>query len=208
MPKATIVDVTGKKVGDMELSEAVFGAKVNPAVLHQAVVAHLANRRQGTQSTLTRSEVRGGGKKPWRQKGTGRASFGSSRNPVWRSGGVAFGPTPRSHSITMPRKMRRLALLSALSSKALEGNVVIVEDLNFAAPKTKEMARVLNNLQAANALVILEKGNENAVLSARNLPSVNLTQPDGLNTYKVLYNEKLVLTKDALASLEEVLLHA
>ncbi|MCL1975296.1 MAG: 50S ribosomal protein L4, partial [Firmicutes bacterium] len=151
------------------------------------------------------AEVSGGGKKPWRQKGTGRASFGSSRNPVWRKGGVAFGPTPRSHEISMPKKMRRLALLSALSSKAMDGDIVVLEDLDLQAPKTKELVRILNNIKAPNALVVIEQDNTNAVLSARNLPKVSTAPASGLNTYKVLYNEKLVLTRSSLASLEEVL---
>jgi len=205
MTTVTVYDKEGAAVGEVELKAAIFENQINVPVMHQAVRVYLAGRRRGTHSVKTRAEVSGGGKKPWRQKGTGRASFGSSRNPVWRSGGIAFGPTPRSHEITMPKKMRRLALLSALSSKALDGDIVVVDELQFAAPKTREMARVLNNLQAPNALVVLEQGNENAALSVRNLPTVNCAAANGLNTYKVLYNEKLVLTKDALALLEEVL---
>jgi len=205
MSTVTVYDKEGNAVGETELKAEIFEKQINVPVMHQAVRIYLASRRRGTHDAKTRAEVAGGGKKPWRQKGTGRASFGSSRNPVWRKGGVAFGPTPRSHEVSMPKKMRRLALLSALSSKAMDGDIVVVEDLLFEAPKTKEMARVLNNIKAPNALVVLEPGNENAVLAARNISGVNTAPPTGLNTYKVLYNEKLVLTRSSLASLEEVL---
>ena len=205
MSNVTVYDKEGQAVGEIELKAEIFGQQVNVPVMHQAVRVYLASQRRGTHDVKSRAEVSGGGRKPWRQKGTGRASFGSSRNPVWRKGGVAFGPTPRSHDITMPKKMRRLALLSALSSKAMDGDIVVVEDLHFEAPKTREMSRVLNNIKAPNALVVLEPGNENAILSARNLQGVNTAPATGLNTYKVLYNEKLVLTRSSLASLEEVL---
>ena len=205
MSNVTVYDKEGQAVGELELKAEIFEQQINVPVMHQAVRVYLASQRRGTHDVKSRAEVSGGGKKPWRQKGTGRASFGSSRNPVWRKGGVAFGPTPRSHEITMPKKMRRLALLSALSSKAMDGDIVVVEDLTFEAPKTKELARVLNNIQAPNALVVLEPDNTNAIFSARNLPGVNTAPATGLNTYKVLYNEKLVLTRSSLASLEEVL---
>ncbi len=205
MTTVSVYNKEGAQVGEVELNPAIFEKQINVPVMHQAVRVYLNSQRRGTHSTKTRAEVSGGGKKPWRQKGTGRSSFGSSRNPVWKGGGVAFGPSPRSHSIDMPKKMRRLALLSALSSKVQEGNLVVVDDLNFAAPKTKEMARVLGNLQASNALIVLEKENTAAALSARNIQGVNTAPVNGLNTYKVLYNDKLVLSKAALASLEEVL---
>ena len=205
MSNVTVYDKEGKAVGEVALKAEIFESQINVPVMHQAVRVYLASQRRGTHDVKSRDEVAGGGKKPWRQKGTGRASFGSSRNPVWRKGGVAFGPTPRSHEITMPKKMRRLALLSALSSKAMDGDIVVVDDLQFSAPKTKELARILTNIKAPNALVVLEPDNENAALSARNLPSVNTARPTGLNTYKILYNEKLVLTRSSLASLEEVL---
>jgi len=201
----TVYNKEGEAVGEVELKAEIFEHQINVPVMHRAVQVYLASQRRGTHDVKTRAEVSGGGKKPWRQKGTGRASFGSSRNPVWRKGGVAFGPTPRSHDINMPKKMRRLALLSALSSKAQDGDIVVVDDFQFNAPQTKEMVRVLQNIQAPNALLVLDAGNENATLSARNLPGVNTTFADGLNTYKVLYNEKLVLTRSSLASLEEVL---
>ena len=205
MSKVTLYDKEGQAVGEVELKAEIFENQINVPVMHQAVRVYLASQRRGTHDVKSRAEVSGGGKKPWRQKGTGRASFGSSRNPVWRKGGVAFGPTPRSHEITMPKKMRRLALLSALSSKAMDGDIVVVEDLQFDVPKTKELARVLANVKAPNALVVLEAHSENVMLSARNLPGVNTAPANGLNTYKVLYNQKLVLTCSSLASLEEVL---
>jgi large subunit ribosomal protein L4 len=205
MSKVKVYDKEGQTVGEVELNAEIFENQINVPVMHQAVRIYLASRQRGTHDVKTRAEVSGGGKKPWRQKGTGRASFGSSRNPVWRTGGVAFGPTPRSHEITMPKKMRRLALLSALSSKAMDGDIVVVDDLYFEAPKTKELARVLTNIKAPNALVVLEQDNKNAILSARNLPDVTTSSATGLNTFKVLYNRKLVLTRSSLASLEEVL---
>ena len=205
MSTVTLYDKEGEDVGQIELKAEIFERQVNVPVMHQAVRVYLASQRRGSHDVKSRAEVSGGGKKPWRQKGTGRASFGSSRNPVWRKGGVAFGPTPRSHGITMPKKMRRLALLSALSSKAMDGDIVVVEELDFATPKTKELARVLANIKAPNALMVLDSGNENIILSARNLPGVNTVSVSGLNTYKVLYNEKLVLTCSSLALIEEVL---
>jgi large subunit ribosomal protein L4 len=205
MSTVTVLNKEGEAVGEVELKAEIFKSQINVPVMHQAVRVFLASQRRGTHDVKSRAEVSGGGKKPWRQKGTGRASFGSSRNPVWRKGGVAFGPTPRSHEIAMPKKMRRLALLSALSSKAMDGDIVVVDDLQFEAPKTKELVRVLNNIKAPNALVVLEQDNKNALLAARNLPGVNTASANGLNTYKVLYNQKLVLTRSSLASLEEVL---
>ena len=205
MTKVNVYNKEGAAVGEMELNAAIFESQINVPVMHQAVRVYLNSLRRGTHAVKNRAAVSGGGRKPWRQKGLGRASFGSSRNPVWRKGGVAFGPTPRSHAINMPKKMRRLALLSALSSKAAEGNIIIVEDLEFSQPKTKEMVRVLQNLQAPKALLVMESGNENARLSVRNLPGIGSAAPTGLNTYNILYHDKLVFTKDALASLEEVL---
>ena len=205
MTTVNVYNKEGAAVGEIKLNAAIFENQINVPVMHQAVRVYLNSQRRGTHSTKNRAAVRGGGRKPWRQKGLGRASFGSSRNPVWRGGGVAFGPTPRSHAIVMPKKMRRLALLSALSSKAAEGNIIVIEDLQFEQPKTKDMVRVLNNLQTTNALVILEQGNENALLSVRNLSGIGSAAPTNLNTYNVLYHDKLVFTKDALAMLEEVL---
>jgi len=198
----------GETVDQVELSDAIFGCKVNEPLMHQAVVTYLAARRAGTHAVKTRAMVSGGGKKPWRQKGTGRARVGSSRNPVWRGGGVAFGPQVRSHAVAMPKKMRRLALLSALSLKNLENKIVIVDELEFSAPKTKEMAQTLNNLSANNALIVLGQEGDNTLLSARNLPKVGVLSYNGLNTYSVLRHDKLVITKEALELLEGVLANA
>ncbi|MGI5891188.1 MAG: 50S ribosomal protein L4 [Bacillota bacterium] len=208
MTNIAVYNKEGSPVGEIELNDAIFNVGINTSLMHQAVLVYLAAQRRGTHSTKTKGLVSGGGKKPWRQKGTGRARVGSSRNPVWRGGGVAFGPQPRSYKIDMPKKMRRLALLSALSAKAQNGDLLIFDDLNFEAPKTKEMAKVLENVSAQNALVILEKDNLNALLSARNLPGVMAATPNSLNTYIILLCDKLVLTKNALATLEEVLANA
>lgn len=205
MTNLSILNKEGEIVGELTLNAEIFNKPINVPVMHQAVRLYLASQRRGTHSVKTRGQVAGGGKKPWRQKGTGRARVGSSRNPVWRGGGVAFGPHPRSYAFSMPRKMRRLALLSSLSQKAQDGKVVVVDQLDFEAPKTKEMARVLQNLQADNALLVLEEGNDNARLSAGNLQKITAVGAAGINTYAVLRHDKLVLTKEALASLEEVL---
>ena len=204
MATVNVLNREGSPVGEVELNDGIFMSQINVPVMHQAVRVYLNSQRRGTHAVKNRAAVSGGGKKPWRQKGTGRASFGSSRNPVWRGGGVAFGPTVRSHDITMPKKMRRAALLSALSSKLAEGKLIVVDELNFDAPKTKEFARVMGNLEANNALVVLTADNENGALSARNIAGIEAVRPDGLNTYNVLYHDKLVLTKDALAAFEEV----
>jgi len=204
MTKIDVLNREGSAVGEVELKDELFSARINVPLMHQAVRVYLASQRRGTHSVKKRGEVAGGGKKPWRQKGTGRASFGSSRNPVWRGGGVAFGPTPRDYAIAMPRKMRRAALFSALSSKLADNNLIVVDELNFDAPRTKEMARVLKNLSAENALLVLPPAADNALLSARNLPGVTAVAFDSINTYNVLYHHKVVLTKEALASFEEV----
>lgn len=205
MSKIALYNREGSSVGEIEINDNIFNKQINVPVMHQAVLVYLASERRGTHAVKSRGMVSGGGKKPWRQKGTGRARVGSSRNPVWRGGGIVFGPQPRSYKIAMPKKMRRLALLSALSQKVAEGNLIVLDELNFGAPKTKEMARVLDNLKATNALLVLENENENAFLSARNLPTVLAESVTGINTYRVLAHDKMVLTKDALASLEEVL---
>ena len=204
MATVNVLNREGSPVGEIELNDAIFMSQINVPVMHQAVRVYLNSQRRGTHAVKNRAAVSGGGKKPWRQKGTGRASFGSSRNPVWRGGGVAFGPTVRSHDISMPKKMRRAALLSALSSKLAEGKLIVVDELEFDAPKTKEFARVMNNIEANNALVVLAANNDNGALSARNIAGIEAVRPDGLNTYNVLYHDKLVLTKDALAAFEEV----
>ena len=208
MAKIDVLDREGASVGEVELNETIFMAPINTPVMHQAVTVYLNSLRRGTHAVKNRSAVSGGGKKPWRQQGTGRASFGSSRNPVWRGGGVAFGPVPRSYKISMPKKMRRVALLSALSSKYADGDLIVVDDLAMEAPKTKELVRIMQNISAPNALIVLSDGMDNTVLSARNVTGLNTASWDSLNTYKILYNQKLVITKDALTSLEEVLANA
>lgn len=204
MTKIDVVNREGSPVGEVELNDDIFMSQINVPIMHQAVRVYLNSLRRGTHSTKSRADVRGGGKKPWRQKGTGRASFGSSRNPVWRGGGVAFGPVPRDHNITMPKKMRRAALFSALASKLAAGKLIVIDELEFDVPKTKEMNRILCNLEAKNSLIVLTDHTGHAALSARNLPGVGIAAYTGLNTYNVLYHDKLILTKEALANFEEV----
>lgn len=206
MPKVSVYNLEGQAVGEIELSDAVFGAPVNEALLHQAVVMYLNNQRQGTASTKTRAEVRGGGRKPWRQKGTGRARHGSIRSPIWVGGGVTFGPKPREFRQSMPKKARRAAMRSALSAKVREGNVIVVDALTLAEPKTKQMAAVLGRLSAERKpLIVLADRDRNVELSTRNLPGAGTTQAGDMNVYQVLAHDKLVLTKDAVAKLEEAL---
>lgn len=206
MPKVSLYNQEGSKIGEVELSESVFGIKPNEHVLFEAIVMQRASLRQGTAKTKTRSEVRGGGRKPWRQKGTGRARQGSIRSPQWRGGGTVFGPVPRSYSYKMPKKMRRLAIKSALSSKAQEENVLVVDALTFDAPKTKEFAKVLNNLPVGKkALFVTEGVEENVALSARNIPGVTVIDANSLNVLDVVGHNTLVLTKAAVEKVEEVL---
>lgn len=207
MPKVTVFDVQGNEVGELELSEEVFGVPVNEALLHQAVVRHLANQRQGTVATKTRGDVSGGGRKPWRQKGTGRARHGSIRSPIWVGGGVTFGPQPRDYRQRLPKKARRAALRSALSGKVAAGQFVVVDQLAFDQPKTKEMVSILANLNARDdkALVVTEDVDRNVVLSARNIPGVGTSRAGDLNVYDVLVHGKLIVTKDAVSKIEEVL---
>ncbi len=206
MPKVAIYNINGQQVGDIELKEEVFGIEPNKHVLHQAVVLQLASRRLGTASTKTRAEVRGGGRKPWRQKGTGRARHGSTRSPIWTGGGITFGPKPRKYGFSIPKKVRRLALKSALSSKVLAGEIIVLDDLSIEQPKTKDMAKILDNLKVADkALVVTADSNENVEKSARNIPGVKPLSASGLNVYDILKYGKLVITKDAVAKVEEVL---
>ncbi|EAX47701.1 ribosomal protein L4/L1e [Thermosinus carboxydivorans Nor1] len=207
MPKVAVYDITGAQTGEIELSDSVFGVEVNKAVLHQAVVMQLANQRLGTHATKTRGMVRGGGKKPWRQKGTGRARAGSIRSPLWVGGGTVFGPQPRSYAISMPRKARRLALKSALSAKVQSGEMVVLEDFTFAEPKTKNVVKMLDNLKVADdkALIILSEADENVIKSARNIPGVKAIASTGINVYDLLYHDKVLVTKGAVARIEEVL---
>ena len=204
MPKVTVFDISGSKVGDIELNDAVFGQEVNRDVLHEVVKAHLANRRQGTQSTLTRAEVSGGGIKPWRQKGTGRARQGSTRSPQWRHGGVVFAPKPRDYSLSVNKKVKRLAMKSALSSKVAEGEICVLDKLELAQPKTKEMIKILGNLKAEKALIVTNGVNDSAVRAANNIQGVKTTIATTLSVYDILKFDKLIITKDAVAKVEEV----
>ena len=204
MPKATVVDMTGKKVGEVELSEAVFGIEPNQNVVHDVVKNHLANCRQGTQSSLTRAEVSGGGKKPWRQKGTGHARQGSTRAPQWTHGGIVFAPKPRDYSYTLNKKVKRLALKSALSDKAAQGNVIVVDGLNLDAIKTKTMAGFLSAVEAKKAVVVTPELNENVVKSARNIPGVVTTTAKLLSVYDIVNANQFIVDKAALAVIEEV----
>ncbi|MCR8846710.1 50S ribosomal protein L4 [Paenibacillus sp. SC116] len=205
MPKVAVFNISGAQVGEIELADSVFGIEPNKHVLHDAVVMQLASMRQGTHKVKGRSEVRGGGRKPWKQKGTGRARQGSIRAPQWKGGGVVFGPTPRSYAYKLPKKVRRLAIKSALSSKVLENQIIVLDELAFNAPKTKEFKALLNNLKVdRKALVVLPEYSDNVALSARNIPSVKLVAADGVNVYDVLRHQKLILTKDAVSKVQEV----
>ncbi|MDD4171447.1 MAG: 50S ribosomal protein L4 [Syntrophomonas sp.] len=205
MPKVAVYDMRGTQVGEIDLNDQVFGLEPNEAVMQQFVKMQLANKRVGNASTKTRAEVRGGGKKPWKQKGTGRARVGSTRNPVWRGGGIAFGPKPRDYSYKLPRKVRRLALKSALSSKVQDSNIIVVDILTFDEPKTKLMLETLDLLNAAaKTLVITADGDVNVYKSARNIPGVKSLKADYINVFDVLKYETLLMTKDAVARVEEV----
>jgi large subunit ribosomal protein L4 len=206
MPKVDLFNQSGSKVSEIELNEAVFGIEPNQHVLFEAVVMQRASLRQGTHKTKVRSEVAGGGRKPWKQKGTGRARQGSIRSPQWRGGGTVFGPTPRSYSYKLPKKVRRLAIKSALSSKVLDENLVVLESLAFDAPKTKDFKGVLNALSVnSKALIVTADLDENVALSARNLPGVTVLTANGINVLDVLNHDKLIMTKAAVEKVEEVL---
>ena len=204
MPKVDLLNMEGKKVGDIELAESVFAVEVNEDVMHEVVVNYLANQRQGTQSTKTRSEVRGGGRKPWKQKGTGRARQGSIRAPQWIKGGIALGPKPRSYKYTLNKKVRRLALKSALSSKVLENQILVLDELKLEEIKTKAMAKVLENLKAEKALIVILDKDVNVQASARNIPNVKTASVNTINTYDLLKYETLIVTKAAVEKIEEV----
>jgi len=205
MPKVAVYDMRGTQVGEIDLNDRVFGIEPNEAVMQQFVKMQLANKRQGTASTKTRAEVRGGGKKPWKQKGTGRARVGSSRNPVWRGGGIVFGPKPRDYTYTLPRKVRRLALKSALSSKVKDSNIIVVDSLTFEEPKTKLMLETLESLNAAEkTLVVTADGDVNVYKSARNIPGVKSLRADYINVFDILKYDTLLMTTDAVARVEEV----
>jgi len=206
MPKVALYNVKGEKIGDIELKDDVFGVEINETAMHDVVVMQLANRRMGTADTKTRAEVSGGGKKPWRQKGTGRARAGSTRSPIWRTGGIVFGPHPRSYKYTMPKKIRRIAMKSALSSKVQNGNIIVLDELSLQQPKTKDIAAILSNLNIdKKALVVTAGVDTNVVKSARNIPGVTPAFASGLNVYDILNHDKLVITKDAVSKVEEVL---
>ncbi|WP_338553287.1 50S ribosomal protein L4 [Paenibacillus sp. KS-LC4] len=205
MPKVTLYNVSGSQVGEVELADSVFGIEPNKHVLHSAVTLQQAAERAGTHKTKGRSEVRGGGRKPWKQKGTGRARQGSIRSPQWVGGGTVFGPTPRSYGFKLPKKVRRLAIKSALSSKVIGNDIIVLDQLSFAAPKTKEFAAILNNLKVARkALVVLPSYDDNVALSARNIPGVKFVAADGINVLDVLVYDKLIITKDAVEKVQEV----
>ena len=204
MANVSVYNIEGKEVGSIELNDAVFGVEVNEHLVHMAVVNQLANNRQGTQSAKTRSEVSGGGRKPWRQKGTGHARQGSTRSPQWTGGGVVFAPKPRDYSFKMNKKEKRIALLSALSSKVAESKIVVLDEFKLDEIKTKKFVEVMNNLKVENALVVLEGENKNVVLSGRNIPTVKVSATNEINTYDVLKYETLVVTKAAVEKLEEV----
>jgi len=206
MPKVALYSQSGSTVGEIELNESVFGIEPNQQVLFDAVVMQRASLRQGTHKTKVRSEVAGGGRKPWRQKGTGRARQGSIRSPQWRGGGTVFGPTPRSYSFKLPKKVRRLAIKSALSSKVIENNVLVLENLQLETPKTKEMVTILNGLNIdRKALIVTADTNEAVALSARNIPGITVVEANGVNVLDVLNHDKLVMTKAAVEKVEEVL---
>ena len=204
MPKANVFNMAGQQVGEIELSEAVFGIQPNEAVVHEVVKNHLANCRQGTQSALTRAEVSGGGKKPWRQKGTGHARQGSTRAPQWTHGGIVFAPKPRSYRYSLNKKVKRLALKSALSAKAASGDILVVDGLELAEIKTKAMKSFLDAAGASKSVVVTPEVNEKVVLSARNIPGVVTTTAKVLSVYDIVNAKRLVIDKAALAIIEEV----
>lgn len=204
MANVSVYNMEGKEVGKMDLNDAVFGVEINEHLVHLAVVAQLANKRQGTQKAKTRSEVSGGGRKPWRQKGTGHARQGSTRSPQWTGGGVVFAPTPRDYTIRLNKKEKQAALKSALTSKVQDGNLIVVDELKFDEIKTKAFKNVMDNLQVENGLVVLADNDKNTVMSARNLDKIDTTLTNTINVYDVMKAKKIVLTKDSVAKLEEV----
>ena len=204
MPSGALYNIAGQEIGTVKLSDEIFAQEVNQAALHTVVRAYLANQRQGTQSALTRAEVSGGGIKPWRQKGTGRARQGSTRSPQWRHGGVVFAPKPRDYRVSVNKKVKRLAMKSALSSKVNDGSLVVFDALELAAPKTKEMIKVLDAVKVNKALVVLPEKDETVERATGNIPNVKTTLVGTLNVYEILKYDTLILTKDSLAKIEEV----
>ena len=204
MATVSVYNMEGKEVGTMDLNDAVFGVEVNEHLVHMAVVAQLANKRQGTQKAKTRSEVSGGGRKPWRQKGTGHARQGSIRAPQWKGGGVVFAPVPRDYSFKLNKKEKRAALKSVLTSRVQDNKLIVLDELKLDAIKTKEFKKVMDNLKVGKAMVVIDGQDENVILSARNLPTVNTAMAENINVYDILKGDTLVLTKDAVAKIEEV----
>lgn len=204
MAKVAVYNMEGKEVDSLELNDAIFGVEVNEHLVHMAVLQQLANNRQGTQKAKTRSEVRGGGRKPWRQKGTGHARQGSTRAPQWTGGGVVFAPVPRDYTLKMNKKEKRAALKSALTSRVQENKLIVVDELKFDSIKTKAMASVLKNLNVNKALVVLNDNDTNVVMSAKNIPDVKTAQTNTINVFDILKYNTVVLTKDAVATIEEV----
>lgn len=206
MPKVALFNIKGEQIGTIELDDAVFGIEPNEAVVHEAIVMQLASLRRGTHSVKTRAEVRGGGRKPWRQKGTGRARAGTIRSPLWRKGGIVFGPKPRDYAYRFPRKKARLAVKSVLSAKVRDGEIIVLDQLGFAEPKTKQMLEVLAKLKVEpKVLVVTADRNENVQRSSRNIPGVKPLEADGINVYDLVNYDQLLITKDAVARIEEVL---
>ena len=204
MANVSVYNIEGKEVGTIDLNDAVFGVEVNEHLLHMAVVNQLANKRQGTQKAKTRSEVSGGGRKPWRQKGTGHARQGSTRSPQWTGGGVVFAPTPRDYSFKLNKKEKRAALKSALTTRVLENKFIALDEMNFGEIKTKNFQNMLNNLEVSKALVVLEDGNTNAALSARNIANVKTAWTNTINVYDILKYNTVIVTKAVVATIEEV----
>ena len=204
MANVSVYNIEGKEVGTIDLSDAVFGVEVNELLLPMAVVNQLANKRQGTQKAKTRSEVSGGGRKPWRQKGTGHARQGSTRSPQWTGGGVVFAPTPRDYSFKLNKKEKRAALKSALTTRVLENKFIVLDEMNFGEIKTKNFQNMLNNLEVSKALVVLEDGNTNAALSARNIANVKTAWTNTINVYDILKYNTVIVTKAVVATIEEV----
>ncbi len=204
MANVSVYNMEGKEVGKMDLNDAVFGVEINEHLVHMAVVQNLANKRQGTQKAKTRSEVSGGGRKPWRQKGTGHARQGSTRAPQWKGGGVVFAPTPRDYSFKLNKKEKRAALKSVLTSRVQDNKLIVLDELKFDAIKTKDFKKVMDNLKVEKAMVVIDGQDETVILSARNLPTVNTAVAENINVYDILKGDTLVLTKDAVAKIEEV----
>ncbi|MDD3654321.1 MAG: 50S ribosomal protein L4 [Desulfotomaculaceae bacterium] len=204
MPTVTLYNINGEQVGELSLRDDVFGVEVRKTVLHDAVLMQLARRRQGTHDTKTRAEVSGGGRKPWRQKGTGRARHGTTRSPIWRSGGIVFGPHPRDYQFCLPKKVRKLALKSALSAKVNSGDILVLDKLDLKQPKTRDMVKILNNLKVNGALLVTADIDRVVEKSARNIPNVKPVHAGEINVYDILAHNKLVITREAVARVEEV----